>query len=141
MPGKTETKGKCLCGAVGIVASAINTNVGACHCNMCRKWGGGPLMAVDCGTGVSFSGEEHLTVYDSTEWAERGFCSKCGTHIFYRLKESRQHIIPAGLLDCEDEYIFDHQIFIDEQPKYYCFSNKTENMTGAEVFAKFGSPE
>ena len=24
--------------------------VGACLCSMCRKWGGGPLLAADCGT-------------------------------------------------------------------------------------------
>jgi len=39
-------KGSCLCGAIRITAKNINNNVGACHCGMCRKWGGGPLMAV-----------------------------------------------------------------------------------------------
>jgi hypothetical protein len=34
-------------------------------------------------------------------------------------------------------FIFDHQIFIDEKSEYYCFSNETQNMTGAEVFAMF----
>ncbi len=80
--------GSCLCGATLITAKSISKNVGACHCSMCRKWSGGPLMAVDCGTDVSFEGEENISVFKSSEWAERGFCNKCGSHLFYRLKES-----------------------------------------------------
>ena len=31
-----------------------------------------------------------------------------------------------------------HQVFVDERPSYYEFANKTDDMTGAEVFAKYG---
>ncbi len=130
-------KGKCLCGETRIIAKSINKNVGACHCGMCRKWGGGPLMAVDCGTDVSFEGEENISVFNSSDWAERGFCNKCGTHLFYRLKQSKQYMMPVGLFDDQKMFIFDHQIFIDEKPSFYSFSNETKNMTGAEVFAKY----
>ena len=54
----TEGKGRCLCSAVKFSAKNISNNVGACHCGMCRRWGGGPLMAVSCGTEVTFEGEE-----------------------------------------------------------------------------------
>ncbi len=134
-------RGSCLCGATGIEAQKIAQNVGACHCGMCRKWGGGPLMAVDCGTEVTLIGEEDITVFESSEWAERGFCRKCGTHLFYRLKENKQYIVPVGLINLGgDKFVFDHQIFVDEKPSYYHFTEKTENMTGAEVFAKYAPP-
>ncbi len=94
-------------------------------------------MATDCGTDVSFEGEENISVFNSSDWAERGFCNKCGTHLFYRLKESKQYIMPIGLFDDQKMFIFDHQIFIDEKPSFYSFSNETNNMTGAEVFAKY----
>ena len=58
--------GNCLCGAIRITAKNINNNVGACHCGMCRKWGGGPLMAVNCGTDVSFEGEDNISVFNLT---------------------------------------------------------------------------
>lgn len=131
-----QVKGRCVCGGVKILAEEVDQNVGACHCSICRNWGGGPLMAVDCGTEVKFEGEDNITSYDSSDWAERGFCKQCGTHLYYRLKQTKQHIMPAGLFEV-DSFIFDHQIFVDEQPKYYCFSNKTKNMTGAEVFAAY----
>ena len=138
----SETKsvhGSCLCGAVSLLATGIKTDVGACHCGMCRKWVGGPLMAVDCGTEVGFIGHEHIGRFASSEWAERGFCKQCGSALFYRLKQTGQYIVPAGLLDNEAELNFDHQIFIDEKPQYYSFSNNTKNLTGAEVMAQFGA--
>ena len=132
-------KGKCLCGAVGFTAKQAVKSVGACHCKMCRKWGGGPFMAVNCGTDVSFEGAENVSVFDSSAWAERGFCSKCGTHLFYRVKEKNLHIMPAGLFGDEIPFVFDHQVFIEEKPGFYEFSNKTKDMTGEECFAAFSS--
>lgn len=132
-------KGYCLCGAVTFVAKAMNKSVGACHCGMCRKWTGGPLLAVDCGSNVSFEGSENITIFNSSQWAERGFCSKCGSHLFYRLKETQQYIVPVGLFENYDGLVLDHQIFIDEKPSFYSFKNETRNMTGAEVFAQFAS--
>ncbi len=133
-----ERNGNCLCGAVKFKAKHTQKNVGACHCSMCRKWGGGPLLAVDCGTDVVFEGKDHISVFDSSKWAERGFCKKCGSHLFYRLKESRQVSMSAGLFDDDVVFDFDHQVFIDEKPPYYSFAEKTKDMTGAEIFAKYG---
>ncbi len=133
--------GKCLCGAVELEVELTTTEVAACHCSMCRKWGGGPMMAVDCSDAVKISDEAAVVRYPSSEWAERGFCAKCGTHLFYFLKPANQYHLPAGLLGIEENYKFTHQIFIDEKPKFYDFSNDTQNMTGAEVFAHFEGEE
>ena len=140
MSGKTG-KGGCLCGAVRFTAAACNHHVGACHCRMCRKWGGGPLLAIDCGTDVGFEGEESISVYPSSDWAERGFCARCGSHLFYRLKESGQYIMPVGLFDELETPVFDHQVFIDSKPGWYDFANETKNMTGEEVFAMYAPKE
>jgi len=78
----TERKGQCLCGAVKFTAKNAENNIDAYHCGMCRKWGGGPLMVVNCGSEVAFEGKENISVYSSSDWAERGFCKKCGSHIF-----------------------------------------------------------
>ncbi len=137
MSNDGNMKGSCLCGAVKLNVAIMNKKVGACHCGMCRKWGGGPLMATDCGTEVSFEGQDDISVYDSSLWAERGFCKKCGTHLFYRLKATQQTIIPVGFFDEQKDWVFDHQIFFDKKPAFYDFANETENMTEAEVFAKF----
>ena len=137
MSNESKTKGSCLCGAIHISVKAMSKSVGVCHCNMCRKWTGGPLMAVDCGSDVSFDGEKDVSVFNSSEWGERGFCNKCGSNLFYRLKQNNQYMIPIGLFDDCEAVVFDHQVFIDEKPSFYSFANETQTMTGAEVFAQY----
>ncbi|MDJ0659352.1 MAG: GFA family protein [Crocosphaera sp.] len=132
-------KGRCLCGAVNIATSSINHHVAACHCNMCRKWGGAALLGVECNDGISFEGEEYIQVYNSSQWAERGFCKQCGTHLFYRLKDDNHYHIPAAIFDNAENFIFDTEVFIEEKPNYYSFANETKKMTGEELFSMFSS--
>ncbi|MGF1512651.1 MAG: GFA family protein [Elainellaceae cyanobacterium] len=139
MTSSNPTKASCLCGSVELIAASKVHKVDACHCDMCRKWGGGPLLAVECGSEVEISGMENVTAYDSSDWAERGFCSKCGTHLFYRFKSENNYVLPAGLFDEQDGFTLEEQIFIDRKPSYYEFANATHNMTEAEVFEKYMS--
>jgi hypothetical protein len=88
-------KAKCLCGSIEVIAPEHN-EVGLCHCSICRRWSGGPMFAVHCGSDVQFSGVTPST-YRSSDWAERGFCPGCGTHLFYHLLPSNEYILPAGL--------------------------------------------
>mgnify|MGYP003667507086 CR=1 FL=1 len=140
MANSTERRGGCLCGAVHLIAKSDGNGVEACHCDMCRRWGGGPFMAIDAGTDVSIDGAENVSVFDSSDWAERGFCRTCGSHLFYRLKQTGRYIVPAGVFGGEDGLVLEHQLFIDRKPGYYAFANDTENLTGEEVFAKFAPP-
>ncbi len=140
MSASFSAKGHCLCKAVSFEAKTASHEIGVCHCNMCRTWGGGPYVGVDCGTDVAFTGE--ISSFDSSDWAERAFCTTCGTHLYYKFKGTGQVIMPAGLFDDAKSLVMDHQIFIDEKPEYYDFANKTKNMTGAEVMEMFaGSGE
>lgn len=141
MSTKQNLKGRCLCSAVTISAASADTKLGACHCAMCRRWAGGPYLALDCGTEVSFEGEQNIGVFDSSDWAERGFCKQCGSNLFYRLKQNKQYIMSPGLFDDIGDITFDHQVFIEEKPAYYDFANKTHNMTGEECFAAFASDD
>jgi hypothetical protein len=133
MTGSMLGVADCLCGAVHIKATSMSKHVGACHCGMCRKWGGGPFMEVDCGTDVTFTGEDNISVFDSSKWAERGFCRQCGSHLFYRLKDNGLYMIPVGLF-ADNGFVFDHQVFVDKKPSYYRFANKTKDMTEQQVF-------
>ncbi len=140
MSSTSEGTGSCLCGAVRFTAKNMSKNAGACHCRQCRQWGGGPFISIDCGSDVEFEGQQSISIFDSSAWADRGFCNKCGSHLFYRLKGNKQYMLPAGLFDDDTNLVLDHQVFIDEKPSFYSFSNKTTNMTGAEIFAKYATP-
>ncbi len=129
--------GTCLCGRVSMSFALEKDTFDACHCGMCRKWGGGPALAVHAGKDVSIKGEEFITTYDSSEWADRGFCKQCGTHLFYRLKQTGSYFPPLGLLSNVEHLKFHMQIFIDMKPSHYSFAEKTEHMTEAEFLANY----
>lgn len=93
------------------------------------------MFAVHCGADVQFSGAEPKA-YRSSEWAERGFCSRCGTHLFYHLLPSNEYILPAGLFQ-DQEFQLTSEIFIDEKPNYYEMKNMTEKLTGKQVFEQY----
>lgn len=131
--------GSCLCGAVRLRITPRGLKAGACHCGICRKWGGGPLLAVECGTDVQMEGEQNVALYASSDWAERGFCRHCGTHLFYRVKQDGFHAIPLGVLDHDPGWQLGEEVFIDDKPPYYDFANPTKKLTGAEAFAQFGT--
>lgn len=130
----------CLCGSVSMTAPD-RSDTSVCHCGMCRRWGGGPLLAVHCGSNVGIEGEQHVRRYRSSDWAERGFCTNCGTHLFYRVVEADDYILPAGFFGDSVAFELREQIFIDHKPAWYEFANATENLTEAEVFAKYAPPE
>jgi hypothetical protein len=133
-------KGSCLCGSVGI-ETADHSRVSACHCGMCRRWGGGPLLAVHCGTQVTITGVAHITAFKSSDWAERAFCAKCGTHLYYKLLPAGEYIVPAGLFQDVAVFTLEEQIFIDNKPAYYAFENRTRLLTQSEVFAQYAPPQ
>ncbi len=137
MDPKTKLNGSCLCGSVRFSAQPKSNNVDACHCVMCRKWGGGPFFSAGCGDAVNFEGVENITVFNSSKWAERGFCQKCGTHLFYRLKHEEHYAIPIGLFDSSNNWVLTEQIFIEQKPAFYSLGDDTKKLTGAEVFAQY----
>nr|WP_067285688.1 GFA family protein [Marinobacterium profundum] len=137
MPDTQPAQGHCLCGKTSISVGQMSLHVGACHCGQCRRWTGGPLLATDCGTDVTLAGDDYIGVFRSSDWAERGFCTACGSHLFYRLIESRQYFVPVGLFEDGANLVLDHQVFIDEKPAFYAFANPTRNLTGTEAFAQF----
>lgn len=139
MTEELDLTGRCMCGVVKIVATAKKPSVAACHCDMCRRWSAGPFMAVNCQS-VSFEGSENIGRIRSSDWAERGFCSKCGSNLFYHLVESSDYQISAGLFDDQSMLRMSLQVFTDRKPQYYEFSDETKMMTAAEVIAAFAPP-
>jgi hypothetical protein len=132
-------KGTCLCGTVSLTAADEKKQIGACHCGYCRKWGGGPLLAVHCGPDVTFFGQDQISVYRSSEWAERAFCAKCGSHLYYKLLSTGDYFVPAGIFEAAD-FELASQVYIDKKPAYYDFANQTPTMTEQQVIEAYAPP-
>lgn len=135
-----QRTGKCLCGAVRYTAELSASELAACHCGMCRRWTGGPFLSVGS-SDVRWEGEDYITTYRSSSWAERGFCSVCGSTLFYRVTaagshQGREHVA-FGTLD--DQLGFDMilEFFIDQKPEGYAFAGDRKRLTEEEVLAVF----
>lgn len=139
MTSKWSPKGQCLCGDIKVQLSDIKPEVGVCHCKMCRQWSGSPYMSIEGGKNFEISDSDSLAVYDSSEWAQRGFCRQCGTHLFYRLKGSGDHHFPVGLFEDIDGLVLDHEIFIDRKPDFFNFSEDTKKLSSEAVMAMFNA--
>jgi hypothetical protein len=135
--GMDQRTGRCLCGAVTLRATA-QPHVHACHCAMCRRWGGGPLLCISCGTDVRVEGGK-VTRFRSSDWAERGFCARCGTHLFFFFVPDGSYFLPAGIFEDQSGLDFQTEIYVDRKPGYYDFAGERKRQTEADFLASVGA--
>ncbi len=132
-----DISGHCLCGAVRFQAKAVSHDVSVCHCGMCRRWTGGPLMYVDTEGAPSIEGLESVGVYRSSQSGERGFCKRCGSVLFWKVAGEDRYTFTAGSLDDTSSLVLTKEIFVENQPAFYAFANATERVSGAEAMTAY----
>jgi len=87
MSEKKTVTGGCLCGGVRFTVTLPSIWCAHCHCTLCRRAHGAGYVTW---VGVEESrfhldqGDDLLTWYGSSEAAKRGFCSRCGSSMFFR---------------------------------------------------------
>lgn len=138
--------GSCLCGAVSYTIKSTVTETGACHCGMCRKWSGGVYLGVQVAPDqMDIKGADKLTTFASSPWAERAFCTTCGSSLYYRVTAPGPHSgtyhVGMGTMDNTDGITLTGEIFSDKKPDGYAFAGDTHKMTEAETMAMFAPPE
>jgi hypothetical protein len=95
--------GGCQCGAVRYRLIAEPTGVNICHCRMCQKASGGPIMAFGGGKLDQLIWTRGAPkIFISSSIAERGFCAECGTPLTYRMFERDRISVTLGSLDEPD---------------------------------------
>ena len=123
----SSTVGRCLCGGVTVTLPHAVRDVEACHCAMCHRWASGPWLGVEAPPGTTVEGDT-LTVYPSSSLAERGFCSRCGSNVFYRFRSGPELVVSSGLFDPAG-FVLKREIFSDRKPAFYGFTDATEKRT------------
>lgn len=131
--------GHCLCGAVRFEAEAPR-EVGVCHCSQCRRWASGPYFAVAAAS-VRFEGEENIGRHRSSERAERGFCRKCGTSLFYHLLGKDRYMMAQGSFDDQQGWHLVRQVFIEDKPDFYSLAQDTRTSVGDDFFVRGARPK
>lgn len=96
--------GGCLCGAVRYEIHGELRGIVNCHCSKCRRFHGhfGAYTSVKADQ-VSFIEDRGLKWFrsptDETPNVHRGFCSTCGSSLFWHPKDQEKMAIAAGSLD------------------------------------------
>lgn len=132
-------EGRCLCGAVTLSTERDIHEVSVCHCGMCQTWSGGLLMSIECKDDLVIDGKESVAYYRSSAWAERAFCRLCGSRLFYKQLNPLTYFVPVGLFGSDENTRMVSQIFIDKKPKFYAFSQQTQEMTEQEMLEMYPS--
>lgn len=124
--------GSCLCGKVKFEIDGLLPNIANCHCSMCRKFHGAAFGTY--GTAHSLiwiSGQELIKIYKSSDKAERGFCSHCGSSLYYKLASpDSAYEIALGVLDQEPNYPVNADIYCDSRAKW------SENMQNLAKYSE-----
>lgn len=116
----TVHKGSCLCGRITFVVTGELEPPDACHCVQCRKHSGHYFASTDVPkAAVAISGQEHLTWYHSSAKVRRGFCSTCGSSLFFDPPAREWMGIAMGAFDTPTSTHLKMHIFVAEKGDYY----------------------
>ncbi len=74
-------------------------------------------------------GEDTLTVFQSSDWAERAFCSACGSNIYYFAPKFGGKSVALGTLDDTTGLDVVMQYFIDRKPDGFSLAQTTKTLT------------
>ena len=112
-------KGGCLCGGVTYEVAGPLRPVVACHCVQCRKTSGHYVAATQAAIADITIGGEMLAWYRSSDHAERGFCGRCGSNLFWRRLNYPKMAIFAGTIDGPTGLRIESQLYVESAGDYY----------------------
>ena len=130
--------GRCLCGAVQYEVDGPLRNVLVCHCVECRRWSGHAWAA------TAAARTDLRMVADATlEWIEspasdtaarRGFCTACGSSLFWEAPGRETISIAAGSLDGPTELQVMGHTYVHQAGDYYALpADGTPHVRGGRV--------
>jgi hypothetical protein len=110
--------GSCLCGAVTFTTDAAPIGASVCHCRQCRKQSGHVWSSTQIP-------EDALAVTGPVKWfassdsAKRGFCSDCGSFLFWTANDETLVSVSLGAIDGPTGVTLQKHIFVADKGDYY----------------------
>ena len=116
-------RGSCLCNAVTFEVDGDLGTIDACQCEQCRRWTGHYLVSTDVPrSALRVKGENKLAWFSSSEKVRRGFCSECGSSLFFDPLDQKKHdwiAVSMGAFDKPTHAALALHIFVAEKGDYY----------------------
>ena len=119
-----SVKGSCECQGVVFELIGELRDVVFCHCSQCRKTSGHYWAATQVSKGnLNLIKATSLSWYDSSDKARRGFCSVCGSSMFYERKGIDKISVSAGSLATPTSLDRMRHIYVASKGDYYDISD------------------
>lgn len=99
-------EGGCLCGAVRFSADADPVDCCYCHCRLCQRSSGAPVLAWVAFPAAAFRYTRGAPArYASSNHGVREFCATCGTQLAFRTAHSHGLVeVNVGAMDVPADY-------------------------------------
>jgi hypothetical protein len=92
----------------------------ACHCRECRKQSGHHFASAPVPkNAVTLTRDAGLAWYKASPEASRGFCSMCGSTLFWQYDDSEQTYILLGAIDGPTGLHLTSHVWVSEKGDYY----------------------
>ena len=121
--------GRCLCGAISFEVLGDLKAPDGCHCTMCRRQSGHYWVSTDVARAdLALHGDDKLTWYASSDRVRRGFCSQCGSALFWDPVGRDRIAIAMGAFDKPTGTHMDKHIFVADKGDYYEITDGLEQI-------------
>ncbi|ANP36948.1 aldehyde-activating protein [Phaeobacter gallaeciensis] len=111
-------RGSCLCGDIRFETAAAPQGPSMCHCSQCRKQSGGVWAS-------AYVPETELILHGPVSWyaasvgAERGFCVRCGSFLFWKAHDEDTISFALGAVEDPSGLKIEKHIFCASKGDYY----------------------
>jgi len=113
-------RGSCLCEAVSFIVDGSLPQPNFCHCQMCRKHSGHYFASCDVPrAALTVAGGEKVAWFRSSEKVQRGFCSACGSSLFWDRSDRDWIAVAMGAFDGPTETSASLHIYVADKGDYY----------------------
>ena len=123
--------GSCLCRAVRFEVRGALRPPDACHCQKCRKqsghfWASTNVARAD----LTIHGAASLTWFSSSKEVRRGFCSACGSFLFWDPIEMDVIAVAMGAFEGPTGTHLEKHIFVTDKGDYYVIPDEGYQRAG-----------
>jgi hypothetical protein len=125
--------GGCACEGVRYEVRGPLRDVITCHCMQCRRTSGHFVAATACRRGAfSLPKSATLKWFVAVPGFRRGFCSECGSSLFFEEVGGERVSIAAGTLDEPQGLKIVAHIYVAEAGDYYEIEPDVQTCAGGE---------
>ncbi len=126
--------GGCLCGALRFSVKVRPINSGYCHCTLCQRSTGAPVLAWAMFSVDAFTYTKgRATHYQSSSWGHREFCNQCGTQIGFRETDAATTIeVNVGCMDNPSEFPPEYHIYANDRSSWFDTADDLPRHPGSE---------